>query len=309
MQLQFGQKSQIIRASDVIVPDYMKVRLSTGVQWFDEACGSPEKPGCIPGSVFIISAPPGGGKSTLMRQVCSMTPLKALYNVGEECFEQVVLSLEERTFGKDFDLSNFSDVDELIEIIRDGSYQLVVSDSIQNLYSRTDLQDNELKASPGSNKQVHVCSEKLASLAKDMGSSMPLIFLICHSTKAGDFKGPQSLAHVIDGDILIEVNAGMSRRALIFKKNRFGQTGIEYVLLMTEHGLSVDTNVELENTSNAAYKRKSKGPTKQDVAMGIIEANPGISRDQFVEEMLGAGCLQSTSVSYWHALKHLVKSL
>jgi predicted ATP-dependent serine protease len=302
MNLNFHQEAKIVRASSIVVPEYMKHRLSTGVMWFDEALGSKAKPGFIAGSVFLFAGGPGSGKSSLSRQVASMTDLDSLVNVAEESFEQVKLSLDERKFEGDFDLSNYRDVDELLQAIEKHKYQFVVIDSLQNLYSTVDHMGNELKAKPGSNRQTEICAEKIYAYAK---RTMTAFVLICHSTKGGDFKGSQDLEHIIDATIMIDVEEddeeGTSR-VLSLQKNRFGLTGVDFHLNMTEHGLSLCDAPEVDETQEKISKGRS-GSIKV-AARQLFAAMLGCTRDQYVERLMEeTGCAKPTALVNYYTLR------
>jgi predicted ATP-dependent serine protease len=297
MQIDFHTKSQIVRASSIVVPEYMKNRLSSGIEWFDEALGSKQKPGFIAGSVFLFAGDPGSGKSSLSRQMASMTDMDCLINCGEESFEQIKMSLEERKFGEDFDLSNYRDVDEMLEAIEKHKYQLVVIDSLQNLFSSVDHLGNELKAKPGSNRQTEICAEKIYAYAK---RTLTTFILICHSTKGGDFKGSQDLEHIIDATIKIrceEDDEEGIRRILSLEKNRFGLTSVDFHLTMTEHGLSLcDAPICDEQPSDR------RGSTKA-IARKMFANMVGSTKAQFVEALVEeTECAEATAQMYYYHL-------
>lgn len=324
MQLNLSaQPAQIIRARDIKVPEHMKVRLSTGLDWFDQALGSPEKPGFIAGSVILVSAAPGGGKSTLLRQMCGLSKTNFLYNVGEEGFEQVKLALDERKFGDDFDLANYTDVDELIVSLKEGAYKGAVIDSVQNLYSRTDHRGQEVKQGAGSNRQLCLVTEKLYAFAKE---SLVTLFLVCHSTKSGDFKGPQQLEHTIDVSMKISVSQetvdadsgeedseeddGMApdkgavqqivtRRILVMEKNRFGLTMVDYHLNMTAHGLALTSAPAEEKVVEAPKKEKGR---IRSIATKLLAEYPNFTRKEFIAELMDAAdCSPFTAQAYWQS--------
>jgi len=294
MQITFTSKPQIVLASQVQVPDYMKVRATTGIEWFDQALGSPEKPGYVIGSVFVVAASPGAGKSTLLRQMCSMSVLgTALYNTGEECFEQVSMSLEERRFDSNFLLANYREVNELLAAVKARpDVRVLVIDSLQNLYSETDHQGNPLGGAPGSKKQIVCVAEKIAAFCKE---TLVTAFMICHSTKSGDFSGPQTLEHVVDGSI--KITAVDELRSLTLEKNRWGLSGRAYYLGMSEHGFTI------QDAPEGAERRGGK-ESKMDIARRLKSENDGIEKEDFIEMLISeTGCGASTASTYWYSAR------
>ena len=301
MQLNFQTNSCVIRANAVLVPDHMKLRLSTGMSWFDEALGTQDKPGFIAGEVILVAGMPGSGKSTLLRQLASMTELNTLMNVVEESFEQVKMALDDKRVEGDFDLSNYRNVDDLLKVVEEARYQVVVVDSLQNLYSETDHLGNELKAAPGSAKQVELCTEKICGYAK---RTLCTFFLVGHSTKAGEFRGTATLEHIIDATVKISVDEGTDEdgnqtttRVLQLEKNRWGMTRVEYYLGMTERGLSlIDAPAQPE-------KKRSKAGSTATTARQLRADQPDATKHEFMEALIAAsGCGHTTAQTYWYSL-------
>lgn len=301
MQINFHRTAEIVRANSVVVPEHMKHRLSTGIQFFDEALGSKEKPGFVAGSVFLLAGDPGSGKSTLSRQVCSMTELDSLMNLGEESFEQVKMCLEERKFEGDFDLSNYRNVDELLEVAEKHKYQMIFIDSLQNLYSELDHSGSQLKAAPGSNKQTEICAEKIYAYAK---RTLTTVFLLCHSTKGGDFKGAQTLEHIIDATIMIQVDEDSAERTLILQKNRWGMTNIPFSLTMTEHGLSVCEFEAQEEREGKEEKVASKGSSTRAIARSLYAKMVGCTKQEYIDALQDEADISPiTAGVYYYSLR------
>lgn len=95
-----------------------------------------------------------------------------------------------------------------------------------------------------SKTQVRV-AEQLGALAKSRAWGYPAVILIGQVTKGGDFAGPQQLKHCIDAHLELKIDMGKAaeergtkgKRVLWFSKNRFGCTGMQYLLEMTSKGL------------------------------------------------------------------------
>jgi DNA repair protein RadA/Sms len=306
MHTSFGNEPQIVSAKTLVVPDYMKVRLSTGIDFVDVLLGSQAKPGFIAGEVVLLTGDPGSGKSTLCRQVVSMIDLEALYLAGEESLFQVKLAIEDMRLSENFDLGNVTEVDDLLARVEARKYHLVVIDSIQNLFTKFDMDGRDIqKYSRGSKKQVMACVEKIYGYAK---RTMTTFLLICQGTKAGDFGGPQALEHLIDCTIKIAVEDGtetegggedgeettvevMVRNAYA-EKNRFGATAISQYLTMTPHGLAQTTAPCPPQLTAKGKARAGKIPVKQ-VARQMFADLMGVTKEDFVMQLM-----EATEVSY-----------
>lgn len=299
MNLTFLEE-KIVRASSVIVPEYLKHRLSTGIQWLDEALGTKEKPGFIAGSIVLIAGDPGSGKSTILRQLCSMTDLECLYNTREEHFEQVKMALDEKVLNAEFDLANYSNVDALIENAEKRKYSILVVDSVQTLWTETDINGVELKnKKAGSTIQIVACAEKLTSYAKTTGT---MVWLICHATKGGDFAGPQALEHIIDAACFIDVDKE-DTRILSFTKNRFGATNKQYPLCMGAHGIALAEDPERYTEEQKHKAEEGKMPVKK-IARKLFADNFGCTKDQFVQMVMDeTHASLATATQYWHMLR------
>ena len=57
--------------NDIVVPEQMKTRIRSGLDYFDDALGKDKqgRTGFMPGSVILFTGVPGGGKTTLMLQL------------------------------------------------------------------------------------------------------------------------------------------------------------------------------------------------------------------------------------------------
>jgi DNA repair protein RadA/Sms len=271
----------------------MRHRLSTGIGWLDEALGTPETPGMIAGSVILMAGNPGSGKSTLLRQVASATDLEILYNTGEECFEQVKMALESKDLNTHFDLSNYRNVDELIAAIEKHRYQILILDSIQNLFTEANLEGNPVAGGPGGAKQLTAVAEKLTKYAKATGT---IILAICHSTKAGALSGPNLLEYIIDTTVKIEVEEGS--RSLFCQKNRWGNTQIFFELSMGPMGLSL-AEPSAPKAKTSKVPKSVKGQARE-----IFASKPDQSKEEFVEAVIEAtGTSKATANMYYYMLQ------
>ena len=172
--------------------------------------------GVVPGSVILLAGEPGAGKSTLLLQLALDPALRILYISGEESTSQIKLRAQRLGIkGTQCHVVGETDVDRIIDIIREVDAGLVIIDSIQTLSSR------EMESVPGSIGQIRECSYKLQQLSKQTGIT---IILIGHITKEGDIAGPKVMEHIVDVVLQLEGDRQYNFRLLRCVKNRFGST-------------------------------------------------------------------------------------
>ncbi len=195
--------------------------------------------GIVRGSSVLLGGEPGIGKSTLLLQMCaglcdSTSP--ALYVSAEESLMQ--LRSRAQRLGLALDGLTFlstTDTDNVLEVIDQEQWCLVVVDSIQT------VRCPDLQSASGGVSQVRESASRLvdASKAKDI----PLV-LIGHVTKEGNLAGPRALEHLVDTVLYFESDQGKSLRIVRAHKNRHGPVSEIGVFEMTGQGL-----VEVPNPS------------------------------------------------------------
>lgn len=209
-------------------------RYKTGLNELDRVLGG----GIVKGSVILLGGDPGIGKSTMLLQVCENLgeSLKVLYVSGEESKRQLKLRAARLNVNSEnLYIMTETDIESILEEIRQNSPDLVVIDSIQTMNHR------ELTSSTGSVTQVKECTNLLMRLAKEL--EIPII-IVGHVNKDGGIAGPKVLEHIVDAVLYFEGDKQMSYRILRGKKNRYGSTNEIGVFSMNRTGL-----VEVENPS------------------------------------------------------------
>lgn len=208
-------------------------RISTGITELDRVLGG----GLVAGSLSLVGGDPGIGKSTLLLQTCrnlSLAGKKVLYISGEESLKQIKLRAER--------IGNYNDNMFLLcetsllvieESIKADTYDVVVIDSIQTMYSE------EISSAPGSVSQVREATSLFLQLAKGYNIS---IFIVGHVTKEGTVAGPRVLEHMVDTVLYFEGDRHASYRVLRGVKNRFGSTNEIGVFKMETEGLKEVAN-------------------------------------------------------------------
>ena len=208
-------------------------RLLTGIAEFDGVLGG----GIISGMVCLIGGEPGIGKSTLMLQIAQMVADKGknvLYVSGEESREQIKYrAVRLGVFSEHLRLYCSNAVEQIMDIIRKESPEMVVIDSIQSIGSL------EQSGIPGSLSQVREVSMLLTHYAKQKGIT---IFLIGHITKEGIVAGPKLIEHLVDTVLYFEGDSSDQLKILKATKNRYGSTNEIGVFEMQEAGLTEISN-------------------------------------------------------------------
>jgi len=204
------------------------LRLSTGFESLDYALGG----GIVKGQVLLLAGEPGIGKSTLLLQVCerfSKLYGPVLYVSGEESPSQIALRAKRLRVGSE-SLLVFpeTNLEEILQTLREERPSLLVVDSVQTLYS------SSLESSPGSVAQVRECTFRLSELCKEL--SIP-VFLVGQVNKEGVLAGPKVLEHIVDTVLYFEGERFNFYRVVKAVKNRFGESGNMAVFRMTGQGL------------------------------------------------------------------------
>ena len=208
-------------------------RFSTNDEEFDLVLGG----GIVKGSLILIGGSPGIGKSTLLLKTASNLAKqnkKILYVSGEESAGQIKLRAEKiKANEKNLYLLAETNLENILGEI-DKSYEVIIIDSIQTIYSQ------ELNSAAGSVSQVREITFKLMQLAK---SNQIAIFIVGHITKEGSIAGPRVLEHMVDTVLYFEGESSKDIRFLRSFKNRFGSTSEIGIFEMTNEGLISAKNI------------------------------------------------------------------
>lgn len=208
-------------------------RIMTGIGDLDVVLGG----GVVPGSVTLLAGQPGIGKSTLLLQIAAEVAKghSVLYISGEESAHQVALRAT-RLGAADTERLDFAastSANDIAATIQDGSYSLIIVDSIQT------MSVDEMTSAPGTVSQITNSSNVLIRAAKSAGSA---VILVGHVTKEGSIAGPKVLEHLVDVVLQFEGDRYGGFKVVRAVKNRFGATSEAAIFEMYEQGLRVVEN-------------------------------------------------------------------
>lgn len=209
-------------------------RIQTSLEEFNRVLGG----GIVPGSMVLLGGDPGIGKSTILLQTghdLATKGKKVLYVTGEESLQQVRLRAKrmEINSSDNFYLLAETDINFIVEAIKDSMPDIAVIDSVQAIY------DPKMESSPGSVSQVRNTSQLLLHLAKTHNIAM---MIIGHVTKEGSLAGPKVMEHMVDTVMYFEGERYKTYRLIRSVKNRFGATNEVGLFDMTEEGLKEVSN-------------------------------------------------------------------
>jgi len=261
-------------------------RIKTGIEEFDRILGG----GIIPGSVILIGGDPGIGKSTLMLQVLDILAQKGLiclYLSGEESTQQIKIRADRLGVkSSNLYISTGTNLEDLLEVLKQLKPQILVVDSIQTLYTEN------IVSAPGSITQIREVTYRLQLVAKQSGMT---IFLIGHVTKEGVIAGPKVLEHLVDTVLYFEGDSNHIYRILRAVKNRYGSTNEIGVFEMKDTGLH-----EVSNPSKIFLEQRPEGTSGSAVVPCMEGTRPVFLEIQALVSPTSLGVPRRTTVGVDH---------
>lgn len=225
--------------NDITVPDYLRKKIPTGVEFIDEIFGGK---GMTPSMVTLFTGVSGGGKSTLAQMLADGLTGKggvALFNTGEESLYQVKIVAERLHLRNGFLVGDETYVPTLLEqadairALNPNKHFTLIVDSLQCM--------NDGKYGDGTNSKTPVRAlESFTNYAKE---HLCNVIVIGQVTKGGKFAGDNKLKHMVDAHMHLDIETKneelLGCRVLTMPKNRFGGARPEGIYLtMTERGFS-----------------------------------------------------------------------
>ncbi len=204
-------------------------RFSTGLPELDKTLNG----GLVERTATLLAGLAGSGKSTLLLQIAGFfgqNGLPVLYISAEEAKEQI----KERAnrLGINSNLvylieTNF--VEDITSALDETKPLLLIVDSLQTLSSR------ESPQRAGTPTQMRLSLQAVINLTRERNL---ITIIVGHSTKGGYIAGLQTLQHMVDTTLYLDV--AEQKRILEVKKNRYGQSLISWTAQMTPLGLQED---------------------------------------------------------------------
>jgi len=228
------------KLSEVVVPEKMKIRLSTGRKYFDGALGGK---GMTPSVSMLYTGTPGAGKTTMMLDVCDNWTQQAhggiaLFVTAEESLyqlkmhaERLKLKLNDRfRVGEENKVKQVLKDADTLRLTHPGQPILLVFDSLQT------LDDEKYKDGHITSNTPVVCASLITDWCKEHFMNAVMIGQV---NKDGKMAGKEKLKHLVDTKLHLDVETKDAEtrglRKLMTEKNRFGGADyIHYLQLMED---------------------------------------------------------------------------
>lgn len=325
------RKRGATKLGSVDVPDKFRERFSVGYSAMDQFLS--DGGGLCPIQSITITAPRGGGKTTLWLQLiqgmysASNGEFEGLYGSGEEYVEQLALAAE-RIGSFDVCADNLTLIEDYLEEIETGKWKVMVVDSLPSLTTnmrllegslvrKSDVSADEWKETTVIPKtQVEELGlQTLVKAGKDHGCTT--VFIL-HATKQGGVKGNSSLEHIVDTCINIvvptdnDIDKGLvpyGCKLITVSKNRFGSSGT-VAFKMGRRGWDFDNPIDLagtktpeNNKATPGGQRAEKKVKEMNMILDYMEANRG--KQMTAQEILGNIDLPSDATAWDRHERHL----
>ena len=224
---------------DITVPDTLKVKVPSGLGYFDFALGGR---GFTPSLCGLFTGTPGAGKTTMMLSLANSLQgngAQVVFNTAEESLYQVKMSADRLKLRHGFMLGGESNVPALLkgcDKIRkkhsDRPFFLIV-DSLQC------MDDGHFNSGRITTATAERSLAQLTSYAKVNACN---VLVIGQVNKDGKMSGSNKLKHMVDMHLHLSVEEKdedlMGCRILSTRKNRFGGAGHTVFLRLKKGGLT-----------------------------------------------------------------------
>ena len=231
-EIPFGTNIQ-----DIVVPDILKKRVPTGIEYFDAVIGGE---GFTPSMVTLFTGTPGSGKTTMMLTLANSlqgTGAQVVFNTAEESLHQVKMTTDRLRLRHPFMVGGLDNVQELLkgcdkvrESNPDKPFFLIV-DSLQC------MNDGYFKSGRITTATAERSLQLLTNYAKEHAVN---IIVIGQVTKDGKMSGSNKLKHMVDSMMHLSVEKKdvdlMGCRVLETYKNRFGGCGHTFFMHLGKRG-------------------------------------------------------------------------
>jgi len=230
--------TDVVNIFDIEVPEKLKKKVKTGVDYFDKALGGE---GFTPSMVTLFTGTPGAGKTTMMLELSDSLTKQGntvLFNTAEESLHQLKMTVERLRLRNGFNVGQETNVIKLLENCKNemdknpDKHFFFIIDSLQclTLGERT---------SKHTSTSTQVCLQKITDFCKEYYCNAIVIGQV---TKSGGMAGRNVLKHMVDAMIQLSVEDKdedlLGCRILRVTKNRFGGAGYINILSLEEKGFS-----------------------------------------------------------------------
>jgi len=224
---------------DITVPEQLKKRIETGIEYFDDALGGK---GFTPSMVTLFTGTPGAGKTTMMLELANSLTAKGnvvLFNTAEESLYQLKMTVERLGLGAGFLAGQETSVPTLLKNCKiimdqnpDKQFFLIV-DSLQC------LNDGKYGDHNTNSKTAQRSLQMITDFCKEHYCNSIVIGQV---TKSGKMAGANVLKHMVDSMLTLDIEMKeqelLGCRVLAVEKNRFGGCGHVFMLTLKEKGFS-----------------------------------------------------------------------
>jgi len=224
---------------DITVPDMLKVKVPSGLGYFDFALGGR---GFTPSLCGLFTGTPGAGKTTMMLTLANSLQghgAQVVFNTAEESLYQVKMSADRLKLRHGFMLGGESNVPALLKgcdkIRKKHSNRpfFLIVDSLQC------MDDGHFNSGRITTATAERSLAQLTSYAKVNACN---VLVIGQVNKDGKMSGSNKLKHMVDMHLHLSVEEKdedlMGCRILSTRKNRFGGAGHTVFLRLKKGGLT-----------------------------------------------------------------------
>jgi DNA repair protein RadA/Sms len=321
------------------VPEEFRQRFSTGYDDLDLFLS--DGGGICPIQAITITAPRGGGKTTMWLQIIqgmsqgSNGQILGLYGSGEEYVEQLALCAE-RVNAWDAHADNLTLVEDYVEEMETGNWKLIVVDSLPSLKTNMrkydhpeigeilvrrkdvseDIWKKECKPVGKGSIENLACQTLVAACKKHKTS----VVFILHLTKDGKVKGDSAIEHTVDTCLRITVpkdsdyEGGLipyGAKLITCDKNRFGGCGT-VAFKMGREGWDFSNPLDLDGMKGPKNEKKEFGG--QRAAKKVAETRAVIDHMKLIgkatiPEILNGIQMDTSDASAWDRHERIIKTL
>ncbi len=222
---------------DVQVPEQLRKRVKSGLNYFDDALGGR---GFTPSAVTLFTGTPGAGKTTMMLELANSLSghgSQVLFNTAEESLYQLKMTVERLKLRHGFVAGQETMVPQLLENcdkLRAKEPKkpfFLIVDSLQT------LNDGKYGEHSTNSKTTERSLQMITDYCKTHFCNAIVIGQV---TKNGQMAGANVLKHMVDAMVTLDVERKdedlMGCRILQTEKNRFGGAGHIFFLSLQEKG-------------------------------------------------------------------------